>query len=60
MGDSGAVPETAFSTPNKTPNYGFFFVQEYWRDVTPELQTLVESMPRCIESVLARGGPIPH
>jgi hypothetical protein len=48
MGNSGAAPETAFSS-NKTANYGI----SRGRMVPPiEVQTLVEFMPRLIEAVL--------
>jgi hypothetical protein len=53
------APEAAFSTTiNKTPHYGISCGR--WCRILPiEFQTLVESMPRCIEAVLAaRGGPI--
>ena len=58
MGDSGAAPETAFSSTiiNKTLNYGI--VVEEWCHIFPiEFQTIVESMPRYIDAVMAHGGP---
>jgi hypothetical protein len=60
MGDYGVTPETAFSTIiNKTPNYGVS--RGRMGCITPiEFQTLVESMSRCIEAVLARGDPTPY
>ena len=37
------------------------FLVEEWRHIPPiEFQTLIESIPRCIEAVLARGGPMPY
>ena len=46
-GNSGVVPETAFSTTiNKTLNYGI---------------SCGRMVPRCIEAILAvRGGPVPY
>ena len=56
MVNSGVVPEAAFSTTNnKTPNYGIPHgrMMFYPSNRVPDTP---ESMPRRIESVLARGG----
>ena len=54
MGDSGAAPETP-----STKHQMMEFLVEEWSHIPPiEFQTLVESLPRCIEAVLAAcGGP---
>ena len=37
-----------------------FLVEEWCRIRRIELQTLVQSIPKCIEAVLVRGGPTPY
>ena len=57
MGDSGAVPETAFSTIiNK--HQIIEFLRKEWCPFPPmEFQTLVEYMPKHIEAVLVAQRP---
>jgi hypothetical protein len=59
MGDSGVVPATAFS-PQSTKQQMEFLVEEWCCMPPTKFQTLIESIPRCIEAVLARGGPITY
>ena len=60
MGDSGAAPETAFSTTINKKRIMEFLMEEWCCFPPIEFQTLVESIPRFIEAVLARGGPTPY
>ena len=49
MEDSGVAP--------KKHQMMEFLVEEWYRNPPIEFQTLVESIPRCIEAFLAHGGP---
>ena len=61
MGDPGAEPETVFLLSPLTKHQIMEFIVEEWCRIPPiEFQPLVESMPRSIEAVLARGGPTPY
>jgi hypothetical protein len=59
VGDSGVVPRQCFPPPS-TQHQMTDFLEEDWCGIPPiEFQTLVESMPRCVEGRLAAcGGPI--
>ena len=52
MGDSGPVPES-FPPPLTKPQMMEFLVEEWCRVPPIEFQTLVESMPRRTEAVVA-------
>ena len=47
--------------PPSTKYQKITFLMEEWCCISPiEFQTIVEYIPRCIEAVLARGGPTPY
>ena len=62
MGDSGVGPQLRQRfPPTSTKHQIITFLVEEWGRIPPiEFQTLVESMPRCIEAVLAQSGAMPY